>query len=114
MCPCNFSFDHGATYDYCRALRKHPPPFAVAVSFAVSCTPSTLDAQNPLWTNTWRFWSRGLLGDPSGACYREAERMVGSGTQAVPPDPKSAANYAELCFCILMRLCADPLRGSSR
>jgi hypothetical protein len=18
MCPCNFSFDHGATYDYCR------------------------------------------------------------------------------------------------
>ena len=19
MCPCNFSFDHGATYDYCRA-----------------------------------------------------------------------------------------------
>ena len=20
MCPCNFSFDHGATYDYCRAL----------------------------------------------------------------------------------------------
>jgi hypothetical protein len=19
MCPCNLSFDHGATYDYCRA-----------------------------------------------------------------------------------------------
>ena len=29
MCPCNLSFDHGATYDFCRAtlafhVRDHP------------------------------------------------------------------------------------------
>ena len=23
MCPCNLSFDHGATYDYCRATLGH-------------------------------------------------------------------------------------------
>ena len=36
MCPCNFSFDHGATYDYCRVSVDVPQSRLSRKGFALA------------------------------------------------------------------------------
>ena len=47
MCPCNMSFDHGATYDYCRVV------LVFNVARATSKAPMSADSASP-WSPTRR------------------------------------------------------------
>ena len=75
MCPCNLSFDHGATYDYCRATLvfniKKGEVDGTDVSGLSVC--GILDSPKVMTEGNWRF---GLFVDDR-ASDEQMEKLIG-------------------------------------
>jgi hypothetical protein len=75
MCPCNFSFDHGATYDYCRVTLVFDIAAGDVEGTDVSGRKLAIVADTPK-VMTEGNWRLGLLVD-DGASDEQVDKLAG-------------------------------------
>jgi hypothetical protein len=75
MCPCNFSFDHGATYDYCRVTLVFDIAAGEVEGTDVSGRKLAIIADTPK-VMTDGNWKLGLFVD-DGASDEQVDRLAG-------------------------------------
>src|ERR687897_178587 len=74
MCPCNFSFDHGATYDYCRVTLVFDIAAGEIEGIDVSGRTVAVIADTPK-VMTEGNWRLGMFVD-EGATDEQAEKLT--------------------------------------